>query len=116
MLLFSNTREVWLRRAEAFSDSRSGLAVLAIIAFADSSVLPVVPDLLIVPMLVLRPDRSFSLTATCVVASSTGALVGYGIGHVAWATVGQALVEIYGHADNFQRYQELVEDWGCGSS
>lgn len=112
MPLFSNTREVWLRRAEAFSDSRSGLAVLALIAFADSSVLPVVPDLLLVPMLVLRPDRSFSLTATCVVASSTGALVGYGIGHAAWATVGQTLVEIYGHADNFQRYQKLVEDWG----
>jgi membrane protein YqaA with SNARE-associated domain len=48
----------------------------------------------------------------CVVASSVGALVGYGIGHLAWATLGQTLVEIYGQADNFQRYQKLVEDWG----
>jgi len=48
----------------------------------------------------------------CVVASSVGALVGYGIGHLAWTTLGQALVEIYGQADNFQRYRKLVEDWG----
>jgi membrane protein YqaA with SNARE-associated domain len=48
----------------------------------------------------------------CVVASSVGALVGYGIGHLAWTTLGQALVEIYGQADNFQGYRKLVEDWG----
>ncbi|MBV8917835.1 YqaA family protein [Bradyrhizobium sp.] len=112
MLLFSNNREVWLRRAEAFSDSRSGVVVLASIAFADSSVLPVVPDLLLIPMLLLRPDRTFSLTATCVVASSIGALVGYGIGHIAWASLGETLVKMYGQADNIQRYQRLVEDWG----
>ena len=112
MLLFSNSREVWLHRAEAFSDSRSGLAVLALIAFADSSILPVLPDLLLVPMLLLRPNRSLLLTATCVIASSTGALVGYGIGHFAWATLGQTLIEMYGQAENFQRYQKLVENWG----
>jgi len=112
MSLFSRNREVWLRRAEAFSDSRWGLALLALIAFADSSVLPVLPDLLLVPMLLLRPRRSLLLTTVCVAASSAGALVGYGIGHLAWAAFGQTLVEIYGQADNFQRYQQIVEDWG----
>ena len=63
-------------------------------------------------MLLLRPDRSFSLTAICVVASSTGALVGYGVGHMAWASLGERLVEMYGQADNFLRYRQLVEDWG----
>jgi membrane protein YqaA with SNARE-associated domain len=112
MFLSSSNREVWRRRAEAFSDSRWGLVVLAAIAFADSSILPVLPDLLLVPMLLLRPERSLLLCTVCVLASSAGALVGYGIGHLAWATVGQTLVELYGQADNFQRYRSLVEDWG----
>jgi membrane protein YqaA with SNARE-associated domain len=112
MLPFSTRREVWRRRAETFSDSRWGLALLALIAFADSSVLPVLPDLLLVPMLLIRPERSLLLCTVCVVASSAGALVGYGIGHLAWAAVGQKLVDIYGQADNFRRYQNLVEDWG----
>jgi membrane protein YqaA with SNARE-associated domain len=112
MLLLSTSREVWRRRAEAFSDSRWGLALLALIAFADSSVLPVLPDLLLVPMLLIRPERSVLLCTVCVIAASVGALVGYGIGHFAWAAAGQRLVEIYGQADNFRRYQQLVEDWG----
>lgn len=112
MLLFSTSRDVWRRRAEAFSDSGWGLALLALIAFADSSVLPVLPDLLLVPMLLMRPERSFLLCGVCVIASSVGALAGYGIGHLAWATVGETLVNIYGQADNFRRYQKLVEDWG----
>jgi membrane protein YqaA with SNARE-associated domain len=112
MSLLSRNREVWLHRAEAFSNSRSGLALLALIAFLDSSVLPVLPDLLLVPMLLVRPERYLLLSVTCVVASSLGGLVGYGIGHFAWAAVGQTLVEMYGQAHHFQRYQRLVEDWG----
>ncbi len=112
MSFFSGHRADWLRRAGSFSDSRWGLVVLALIAFADSSVLPLVPDLLLVPMLLLRPSRLLLLTASCIVASSAGALVGYAIGHLAWATFGETLVEMYGQADNFARYRQIVADWG----
>jgi membrane protein YqaA with SNARE-associated domain len=112
MSLLSRNREAWLRRADAFSNSRWGVGLMALIAFADSSVLPVLPDLLLVPMLLLRPDRWLMLSTVCVVASSVGGLVGYGIGHLAWATVGHSLVEMYGQAEHFQRYQHMVEKWG----
>jgi membrane protein YqaA with SNARE-associated domain len=112
MSLFSRNREVWLRRAQAFSDSKWGVGLLALIAFADSSVLPVLPDLLLVPMLLVRPDRWLMLSTVCVVASSAGGLVGYGIGHFAWAAVGQTLIAMYGQAEHFERYRHLVEQWG----
>jgi len=112
MSLFLGSRHIWLRRADAFSNSRLRTILLALIAFADSSILPILPDLLLVPMLLLRPHRSLSLTAVCVIASSVGAVVGYAIGHLAWSALGQGLVEVYGQTDNFRRYQKLVEDWG----
>jgi membrane protein YqaA with SNARE-associated domain len=112
MSLFLASRDVWLRRADAFSNSGLGIILLALIAFADSSILPVLPDLFLVPMLLLRPDRRLMLIVVCVMASSVGALVGYGIGHLAWSALGQPLVEMYGQTDNFQRYQKLVHDWG----
>jgi membrane protein YqaA with SNARE-associated domain len=108
----SVSREDWLRRANAFSKARWGTALLALIAFADSSVLPVLPDLLLVPMLLLRPERTWLLTAVCVAASSAGALVGYAIGHLAWSAFGQTLVEMYGQRDNFLHYQQLIKNWG----
>ncbi len=88
------------------------LWLLALIAFADSSVLPVLPDLLLVPMLLLRPERIRLLTTVCVIASSAGALAGYAIGYLTWTTFGQSLVAAYGQANNFRSYQKLVEDWG----
>jgi len=86
--------------------------LLALIAFADSSILPVLPDLLLVPMLLLRPERIRLLTTVCVIASSAGALLGYAIGYLTWTTVGQSLVAAYGQANHFKSYQQLVEDWG----
>jgi len=72
MFLFSTSRDVWRRRAEAFSDSRWGPALLAPIAFADSSILPVLPDLLLVPMLLIRPERSLFLCTVCVLSIIDG--------------------------------------------
>ena len=112
MTFLAHSREIWWRRAEAFADSKSGVWLLAAIAFADSSFLPLMPDLLYVPMLILRPGRIFLLTAVCIIASSAGALVGYAIGHLAWAAVGAPLVEAFGRTESFHSYQKLVEDWG----
>jgi membrane protein YqaA with SNARE-associated domain len=110
--LLTHNRETWRRRAEAFSDGKAGVWTLAAIAFADSSFLPLMPDLLLVPMLLLRPARIYWLTTVCIIASSAGALVGYAIGYLAWAAVGAPLVEAFGRAESFHTYQRLVEDWG----
>ncbi|WP_291699251.1 hypothetical protein [Bradyrhizobium sp.] len=34
---------------------------------------------------------------------------GYGIGYIVWATLGRDLVEMYEQANNFHRYESLVE-------
>jgi membrane protein YqaA with SNARE-associated domain len=102
----------WKERASGFLDSPYGIWLLAAIAFADSSFLPLMPDFLLVPMVLLRPERSLLLCALCVVTSTLGALVGYGIGVFFWTTVGLPLVELWGHLDWFEAYRRLVEEWG----
>jgi hypothetical protein len=97
---------------ETFSEHRYGRWVLAAIAFADSSFLPIPPDLLFVPMALMRPKQMWALTVICTVASSLGAVVGYIIGYGLWSFVGTRLVELYGYGDGFTAYQHLVEKWG----
>jgi membrane protein YqaA with SNARE-associated domain len=86
--------------------------VLAAIAFADSSFLPIPPDLLLVPMALVRPKQIWALSLICTVASSLGAVVGYLIGYELWSLVGLPLVELYGYANGFTAYQHLIEKWG----
>jgi membrane protein YqaA with SNARE-associated domain len=86
--------------------------VLAAIAFADSSFLPIPPDLLLVPIALVRPKQIWALSLICTVASSLGAVVGYVIGYGLWSLVGARLVELYGYGDGFTAYQHLIEQWG----
>jgi membrane protein YqaA with SNARE-associated domain len=103
----------WKARASLFLDSPYGVWLLAAIAFADSSFLPLMPDFLLVPMMLLRPERSLWLCGVCIVTSSLGALFGYGIGLFFWNTIGAQLVELWGHAAAFEAYQRMVAEWGA---
>ena len=106
------TRSGLVQYVEAFSERRYGRWLLAAIAFADSSFLPIPPDLLLVPMALLRPTQIWMLWLICTVASSLGAVVGYGIGYGLWSLVGGRLVELYGYGEGFNVYQHLIEQWG----
>jgi membrane protein YqaA with SNARE-associated domain len=108
----ADTKRGWLRHVEAWAQHRHGAWVLAAIAFADSSFLPIPPDFLLVPMVLVRPRRVYALSIICVVASSLGAVVGYLIGYGLWNAVGLPLVQMYGYTEQFAVYQRLVAEWG----
>jgi membrane protein YqaA with SNARE-associated domain len=97
---------------EAFARHRYATWILAFIAFADSSFLPVMPDVLLVPMALARPNDVWRLSAVCTVASSLGAALGYVIGYELWTLIGEPLVAFYGYGAAFATYHRLVEDWG----
>ena len=108
----SIARGGWLRHVAAWAHHRHSSWALFAVAFADSSFLPVPPDLLLVPMALLRPERLKSFLLICLAGSSLGAILGYVIGYALWSTVGLPLVELYGYADQFATYQTLVAQWG----
>src|SRR5579863_3605867 len=101
-----------LRRVAALARHRYSTWALALMAFTDASVLPLPPDLLLVPMILIQPERAPVLLVICTIASSLGAAAGYLIGYGLWSAVGAPLMELYGHADSFAAYQRLVHDWG----
>jgi membrane protein YqaA with SNARE-associated domain len=101
-----------LRHVSAIARHRYSTWVLAAIAFVDSAFLPVPPDLLLVPMILIRPERTAVLLLICTIASALGAGTGYLIGYGLWSVIGAPLVEFYGYGDAFAAYQRLVHDWG----
>ena len=53
---------------------------LAAIAVAEGSVFPVPPDLLLIPMVLARPQRAWFLAGLCTVASLCGGTIGWLLG------------------------------------
>jgi membrane protein YqaA with SNARE-associated domain len=101
------------RLVDAVQHSRFAVWALAAIAFADSSFLPIPPDLLLIPLAFVRRRQLWLLSTVCIVASSLGAIAGYAIGFGLWSLVGERLVEFYGYTEAFAAYQKLVEQWGA---
>lgn len=108
----SVARGGWLRHVSALARHRCATGVLAAIAFADSSFLPVPPDMLLVPMALVRPDRLRRLLIICTVAAGLGAAVGYLIGRWLWDLIGMPMIDFYGYHDAFAAYQNAVAVWG----
>jgi len=75
------------------------LWALAIVAFLESSVFPIPPDVLMIPMILARPGRAWLIAGIALVASVTGGMLGYAIGAFAFESVGAPILATLGKAD-----------------
>jgi len=92
---------------------RHALVALAILSFAESSIFPIPPDVLLIPMILAARERAWLIAAVCTVASVVGGIAGYAIGALLFDTIGRAIVEFYGYLDRFQEFQARYEEWGA---
>ena len=95
----------------ALAASRLAPLWLAIVAFAEASVFPVPPDVMLIPMIVARPERAYVNAAICTAGSVLGGVLGWVIGFYA-APLGQKLLVMAGHAGGLAEYQAWYARWG----
>ncbi|WP_206352069.1 YqaA family protein [Tautonia rosea] len=83
----------------SWAETRYGLPVLMAISFIESSVFPIPPDVLLIPLVLAATTRWVRLAFWCTVASVLGGMFGYAIGYAAWETVGTWIVENLAHVE-----------------
>ena len=71
-----------------FSHSPHSERALFTLSFAESSFFPIPPDVLLMPLVLGRPDRWLRLATLCTAASVAGGIVGFLIGYVLWHEIG----------------------------
>lgn len=69
-----------------WADTPYGAPALFILAFAESSFFPIPPDALLIALVLGSTTKAFRFATICTIASVTGALLGYTIGHFLWWT------------------------------
>jgi membrane protein YqaA with SNARE-associated domain len=84
------------------------------ISFAESSFFPLPPDLLLGPMAAAAPERWLRYALVCTIASVLGGLLGYAIGMFLMDSIGGAILEFFGYADERRAELEaLYAEWGA---
>ena len=89
------------------------LWALAVVAFLESSVFPIPPDVLMIPMIIARPSRAFVIAGVALVASVLGGMFGYYIGWGMFETVGRPVLEFYGKDAYFDEFATRYNEWGA---
>jgi len=84
---------------------------LGIIAFAEASVFPVPPDVMLAPMVYARPERAWRLALICTLGSFLGGLAGYAIG-VFLQPVALSILTVFGHPEGLSEFQDAFGKWG----
>lgn len=97
----------WVLR---LADHPNALWFLAIIAFIESSVFPIPPDVLMIPMILARPSRAWLIAGVCLVASVLGGLLGYAIGAFAFEEIGRPIFEALGKVERIEQFNERFND------
>ena len=95
------------------AQSRHALWALAVVAFVESSVFPIPPDLLMIPMILAAPSRAFLIATVSLVASVLGGMLGYYIGYGLFESVGRPVLEFYGKDVYFEEFRTRYNDWGA---
>ena len=92
---------------------RHAMPALAGVSFVESSVFPIPPDVLLIPMVLAEPEKAFRIAAVCTAASVLGGLLGYAIGVFLFEELGKPLLEFYGYGTKFAEFQGKYHDWGA---
>ncbi len=68
----------------SWAETPYGSIALFMLAFAESSFFPIPPDALLIALILGSRKKAFSFALITTIASVTGAILGYSIGHFAW--------------------------------
>ena len=93
-------------------EHRHALWVLALVAFVESSVFPIPPDVLMIPMILARPSRAWLIAGVALVSSVLGGMLGYAIGAFAYDSIGAPILESLSKTDAMGEFNTRFNDMG----
>ncbi len=86
--------------------------LMGAISFAESSIFPIPPDAMLIPLALARPKQAWFYATLCTVTSVAGGVLGYVIGAYLYDSVGQWLIGLYGYGDKVEAFREAYARWG----
>ncbi len=90
----------------------NAMAAMLVVSFVESSVFPIPPDILLIPMMLARPRQAWRLAAWCMIASVLGGLVGYAIGYFLFDAIGRPVLEFYHAMASYDALKAGFDRWG----
>ena len=103
--------KIFYKKSIEWAAHKRAKSILGFIAFIESFIFPLPPDLLIIPMTIAKMNDWFKIALIATIGSVLGACAGYIIGYIFFNEVGIPIFELYG-VDNASFLKEKVSQGG----
>ncbi len=88
-------------------------AALGTVSFVESSIFPIPPDILLIPMVIAERRKAWWFATLCTVTSVLGGILGYLIGAFLFAQIAEPILSLYGYLDKFEAFKNEYNAWGA---
>ncbi|WP_246480857.1 YqaA family protein [Motiliproteus sediminis] len=99
----------WNRRVQR---SRRALGVLFLASFAETLVIPIPIELIVLPFMATNRHRLWRTAAVVTLGCLVAALVGYGVGYLFYESIGLRLIEYFSWTQQEQQFRTLFDQYG----
>ncbi|WP_343560472.1 YqaA family protein [Kiloniella sp. b19] len=89
------------------------LLALGLVAFIESSVFPIPPDVLIIPMILAAREKAWKIALLATIGSVLGGMLGYGIGALLFEQIGKPVIDFYGKGAYLEEFRTGYQEWGA---
>lgn len=100
-------------RVMALSAHPRAVWALGGVSFIESSVFPIPPDVMLIPMILAERAKAWFYATVATVSSVIGGLLGYAIGYFLFELVGKPVLDLYGYGDAFADFAGRYNEWGA---
>jgi membrane protein YqaA with SNARE-associated domain len=83
------------------------------VSFIESSVFPIPPDVMLMPMVLADRARAWTYATIATVGSVLGGVAGYLIGLLLFDLLGKPLLNLYGYGEQFQHFASQYNEHGA---
>jgi len=95
------------------AEGPNALLALIAVSFAESSFFPLPPDTILIPMVLAKRERAFTLALWCTIASVVGGMFGYALGSLLYESVGHWIVNFYGYGERIESLRSTYVQYGA---
>lgn len=92
---------------------KTALYFLFAVSFIESSFFPIPPDIMLIPMVLAKPEKAWKIAGVATVASVLGGYFGYAIGVFFFDKLARPLLEFYGYMQQFDTFKNYYHEWGA---
>ena len=105
------TRKIYAKIIE-ISKKKYALPFLLIVAFLESFIFPIPPDIFLIFLILAQRNKAFYLAFYCTVLSVAGGIIGYFIGSFFFDSLGQVILNYYNLNDKFLTFSQNYNEFG----